>query len=321
MCLELTAELRKGRGMTVMRTSFQRHMSRSALRMGLSAALGLVSSSTLLAAPVVPSPDLDLLHGPPSAPGKEIDPTDYGRFIGSGQYRRCVELIPGDADAAFGTASTWAEQGGGAPALHCAALALLDLGHEADAARRLENLARAPGAGDVPLRMEILGQAGNAWMIAGDPSRAADVFTAGITLGQGIENTDPTTLIYDRARARALLEEWQAVETDLSFVLAKRPGDLSALVLRSAARRSLDRIPQAREDVAAALAIAPEDPAALIERGQLARVAGDPDAARRDWIQAAVAGEGTPLAEAAQALLEALDLMIEESASQEGTAP
>ncbi|MEL7028537.1 MAG: NAD(P)-dependent oxidoreductase, partial [Pseudomonadota bacterium] len=58
--------------------------------------------------------------------------------------------------------------GGGAPARHCAALSLLALGAEEEAAARLEQLALRPDAGGEAARAAILGQAG--WRALGEES-------------------------------------------------------------------------------------------------------------------------------------------------------
>lgn len=253
---------------------------------------------------VVPLPSLDLVP----TDGVGLDAERFGTLTGSGQYRHCIDKIAVTPDDAFDLAQTWRDQGGGAPASHCAALALIELGHTAEGARRLETLAQEPGAIDVPLRIGILSQAGNAWLLADNPGRAVDAFTTAINLGVEDPEVSLASVTYDRARAHALLADWRTAERDLSTVIEQRPRDLSALILRARARRFLNRPGEARADIETALALAPQDPAALIENGLQAQARGDREAARQAWLEAAVGGEGTPLGQAAQALLEALDL-------------
>ncbi len=268
------------------------------------------------ATPVVPMPSLEITPKAPAEPFRgSAGDAEFGTLSGAGQYRRCLRLVQTDPDDAYDLAQTWREQGGSSPAQHCAALALIELGHSAEAASRLEDLAREPGGVEVPLRVQILGQAGNAWLLADNPGRAIAAFGAGIDLAARDPEANSLTLYYDRARARALLQDWRAVEQDLSHVLSVRARNLSALVLRARARRLNGDHGGAAADIEAALALSPKDPAALIERGQQRLGVNKVEAARQDLLAAAVGGEGTPLAEAAQALLEDLDLVVFDRAS------
>ncbi len=250
----------------------------------------------------IPLPSLDLQKNSLDAA------TDYGRLTGPGQYRRCLDLVVNEPDSGIDFAMSWRDQGGGAPARHCLAIGLIEAGHRAEGARRLEELSKSPDAGDLALRVEILGQAGNAWLLDGNPERAISVLTAGIDLVAEDPSLRADILVYDRARARALLNDWRGVIADLDQVLIFRPDDVSGLVLRARARRVLGDLPEARADLEAALALTPGDPAALIERGRIKVSEGDEDGARQDWANAALAGEGTPLAGAAQNLLADLDV-------------
>lgn len=239
---------------------------------------------------------------------EDFDPGDYGSVSGRGQYQMCLDRVATKPDEAFDIGSAWRDQGGGAPALHCIALALVELGHTGEAALRLEDLARAPGAGSVEIRVDILSQAGNAWLLEGQARRAISAFTAGIDLALTDEEVTAGTLYFDRARAHGLIGEWQEAHDDLTRVLGDYPKYLSALVLRATALRQLGKPRAARQDIDTALRMSPDDPAALIERGILRAQEGAVDAARRDWAQAAVVGKGTDLQEVAQNLIIRLDL-------------
>ncbi len=239
---------------------------------------------------------------------ERLQEDDYRSLSGSGQYQRCLAQVSVDPDDAFDMGLIWRDQGGGAPALHCIALALVALEYYGEAATRLEDLARAPDAGEVPLRVEILGQAGNAWLLEAQGERAIGAFTAGIELAATEADVPVTALRFDRARALALLEDWVAAERDLSAVLEAEPRHLSAFVLRATARRQDGDAGGAAADIAAALRLSPQDPAALIERGAQRAAAGNIDGARSDWVDAAVRGEGTPLADAARDLIARLEV-------------
>src|ERR1700758_5712734 len=64
-------------------------------------------------------------------------------------YRSCLSASNLNPGTALTDAEAWAKSGGGVPAQHCAALALVNLKHYAEAGSRLDQLAadrRVPGA-------------------------------------------------------------------------------------------------------------------------------------------------------------------------------
>ena len=64
------------------------------------------------------------------------------------EYEACIALTFRNADEALSAAQAWQKRGGGLPAEHCAALALLEAGRLEAAAQRLEALAsRLPPSG------------------------------------------------------------------------------------------------------------------------------------------------------------------------------
>ena len=52
----------------------------------------------------------------------------FGQSADESEYAACLKLLDHDAEAAFESALAWQDAGGGAPARHCAALALVRLG-------------------------------------------------------------------------------------------------------------------------------------------------------------------------------------------------
>src|SRR5271166_2011747 len=87
-------------------------------------------------------------------------------------YEHCMKLARQDPGAAQKLAQAWHERGGAHPADHCGAVALIGLKQYKEAAIRLEALAQAMTAAPTSLRAEVLDQAGQAWLLAGDPVRA-----------------------------------------------------------------------------------------------------------------------------------------------------
>ncbi len=203
------------------------------------------------------------------------------------RYRDCLAQIERNADVAYDAALDWQSRGGGAAAKHCAALALVELELYGEAAVRLGALADEPDAGGPEARAAILGQAGNAWLLAGGPQNAVTAFDAALGLAPG----DPALLI-DRARAQAAQENYAAAESDLSQAIAADPANAAAFVLRASARREQGLLEQALADIERALRLVPDAPNALAERAAIRLAQGDEAGARADWVRVAqIVGE------------------------------
>ena len=218
-------------------------------------------------------------------------------------YARCMKLAKDDPGAAQTLAQAWHNRGGAHPAEHCAAVALITLGKYREAATRLGALAQAMATAPAALRAGVLDQAGQAWLLAGDPVRAYAAAGAAVTLSPG----DPDLLI-DRAEAAASAGYLDKAVGDLDRVLKAQPDRVDALIYRASAYRALDRLDPALADIERALAHAPGSASALLERGNIRRLNGDLAGARRDWEQVGRIAPGTPADMAARANIEHLAL-------------
>ncbi len=194
---------------------------------------------------------------------------------GSNRYERCLSLARASPQAALDAAIKW---NGGAPADHCMAVAMTGLKRYAEAAAKLDRLARDKNVGTPADRATIFDQAGNAWLLASLAPQANDSFTAGLALTPG--NPD---LLMDRARASALRKDWGAAERDLSAALLRDVANPELYVLRASARHALGRKAAARADLDQALHLRPNYAEALLERGSMKMEDGDGDGARADW--------------------------------------
>ncbi len=222
------------------------------------------------------------------------------------EYRDCMILARAAPAEGFDSAMSWDTLGGGDGARHCAAVALIGLGQYREAARRLERLAAGLRAGNPGLGLEVLAQAGQAWILAGDTTRALAVQSAALD-----RDPDNVELLLDRGITLATAGNyWEAVD-DLNRALELAPARPDLLTLRATAYRTLDALDLARDDIALALTRAPNDPNALLERGTLRRLAGDQAGARDDWLRVIGLAGDTPTAEAARAKLEKLDVKVE----------
>jgi tetratricopeptide (TPR) repeat protein len=208
----------------------------------------------------------------------------------SAHYRDCLAAASGSNPVfALGDAEAWTKSGGGIPARHCAALALVSLKRYAEAGARLDKLAADRAVPDVAFRSELFDQAGNAWLLAGDGTHAVQSFSAALALSAG-----DADLYADLARAQAMRKNWHEVDLDLNAALQLQPRRVDLLVLRASARRALKRYGDARNDIVAALKLKPNDPDVLVESGLLRRQVGDIGGAKRDFeavLKAAPSGE------------------------------
>jgi len=194
-------------------------------------------------------------------------------------YDACLKKAERHPDEALEMAMNALGEGDDAGAEHCAAVALVGLKQFGEAARRLDKLARKASAGGSEVRAQILDQAGNAWILAGQPELATASFSAALALMPG-----EAEFLVDRARASASQKKWAAAEADLSAALVSEPGYVQALVLRSSARRAQKNLQGAMGDITQALILEPDNVEALAERGLLRAAQGDKAGARKDFL-------------------------------------
>ncbi len=217
-------------------------------------------------------------------------------------YDRCLGMLSSDPQEAYAFADAWEATGGGDGATHCRALAEVTLGTPEKGAERMENLANA-SHGQAAARASLYGQAGQAWLMAGEPGRAFGAATLALSL-----TPDDPALLIDRSIAAASLERYDEAVDDLTRALDLDPRRADALVFRGAAWRHLSQMGLAQDDIDRAFALEPENADVLLERGILRQRRGDREGARQDWEHAIVLAPNNATGELAQqnlALLEA----------------
>ena len=234
------------------------------------------------------------------------DAGGFGEGEAAKDYADCMTLARSQPEQAFENATAWEGVGGAEAARHCAAVALLGLGHYGEAAGRLQALAEAVKGPQAGLRPGLLAQAGQAWMLAAEPLRAYAVQSAALKLEP--ENVE---LWIDRAVTLATAENyWEAID-DLNEAESLAPARADILIFRASAYRFVEANDLALEDVDRGLSLDPNNPEGLLERGILRRLKGDEAGARADWLKTLTVAPGSPAAQAAQANLEALDVKAE----------
>jgi tetratricopeptide (TPR) repeat protein len=195
-------------------------------------------------------------------------------------YKACMQLTRVDPSAAFERALSLQDMGGGIPARHCAAVALMMLGDYGEAAKRFEEIARMmPDDASADTVASILAHAGIAWMEADDLDRAYAAQSAALEL-----NPTSAPILIDRAMVLAARKNyWDAID-DLNKAIEINPDDPVAYVYRASAYRFVEANDLAMDDANRALSRDPDNAEALLERGILYRLAGNLDAARKDWV-------------------------------------
>lgn len=172
----------------------------------------------------------------------------------------------------------------------------------ADSASLFEEAAAKLAAGQATRRDQALAAAGNMWIAANQPGKAAATLDKAVT-GGGLSGIQLGQAHIDRARAaeaqgdlktaRARLNEAsKTVSQDpylwyFSAALAVREGD----------------IPAAKSTINRALAMVPNSPELLFEAGHIAKAAGEDAAARDYWNRALKADPSGPTGKAAREAL------------------
>ena len=253
---------------------------------------GLLASGTVLAA-----------DAPPRTvqPSPDPNPADPGRT-----YEYCVQLSRVRPDQALELASKWAAIGGGDGAGHCRALALIGLKDYGQGASELEDLAQKSKAA-ASLRADLLEQAGQAWLLQGEPTRAYKAQTAGLKIAEA-GSPQNVLLLVDRAATLAEGAKFKEAIVDLDAALAIQPDHSDALAFRATARRNLGDADAALADVEHAVKSDPKNVNALLERSNIYRMKGRLNEARQDWVVIVQLAPTSDAANAARADMERADI-------------
>jgi len=221
-------------------------------------------------------------------------------------YEKCLALARKDPSEGFETGSSWRDHGGGLPAEHCVAVALIGLKEYVEAAHRLEKLASGMVRESDGLRAGALAQAAEAWTEAGRPDNAEAALTEALKLAP--HNPD---YLVNRAVTYAQRQNYHAAVEDLNKALAAGGPRADALAYRAAAWRFLGDLTQARVDAEKAIQNDPNLAEAWLELGNVKRLAGDDAGARQGWLKVIALAPVSAAADAARDNIETLDVHIE----------
>lgn len=231
---------------------------------------------------------------PQEGPGESIDDAR--------QYKHCIALARQKPDEGWEEALAWTSLGGGDPARHCGAIALIGMRQFAEGAQRLEDLA-AGSHRDAKLRAGMLAQAGQAWLLADNPERANAAQTAALKLVPGAPD-----LLVDRSQSLAAAKNYRDALADLDQALKASPDRVDALTFRATAKRYLDDRKGAMDDIGHALKVDPQYQDAWLEQGILKRLADDSDGARQSWLKVLDIAPNSSAADMARRNIELLDV-------------
>ena len=189
-------------------------------------------------------------------------------------------------------------------ALICRALQAKANGDDEAAARGFEEAAAATTDKD-PGKARMLAAAGNLWLSADQPGRAALDLDRALSL-PGLEAEQHGEALLDRARAAEATNDLKTARAKANEA-APTVSDDPYYWYFSAALAIREQDPMtARSAISKALAMAPSDPAVLFEAGHVAHFTGDDDQARSYWKRAAA---GDPSGEVGKAAAKAVEML------------
>lgn len=220
------------------------------------------------------------------------------------RYRACLAQTRSAPALAVGQAQAWLESGGGIDAAQCLGLAWSAQEKWPEAAAAFEAAARDAESRQDRRRGDLLVEAGNAWLAAGDPARAGKAFEAALgtrLLAPQLEGE----VHLDLARTAVALNDPGGARLHVDKGLAMVPKDAFAWYLSAALARRQGDLGLAREHIAKAAGLAPDDAAILLEAGNIAGVSGEKDAALGLYARAARIAPQSEAGKAAKAALAA----------------
>lgn len=198
----------------------------------------------------------------PEAP---LLPAYLGKIEGTSErHDECIALIADDVDIGRRAAERWVSEGGGAPALHCLAIADLAAGLPKLAAVRLTEISERRDAGDATARARLLAKAALAWIDAREPEQAAAAIESAKSMAPKLAELD-----FVAAKVYAAAEKWQQAADAVTAGEKAGVRTAEAYLIRARALRALGKDHDAANDVVAALSLDPLNVDALTMRGEL----------------------------------------------------
>jgi tetratricopeptide (TPR) repeat protein len=269
------------------------------------AMVGVLSILAVLAAPAMAA-----TGNAASKPTSSLSPTP-DTANPSHTYEVCLMTAKNEPEKGFEMAGKWLTLGGGPPARHCEAIALIGMKEYSEAATRLEALAKLNEEESV--KAGVLSQAGQAWLLEGDLTRALDAQTQALD-AMPVKNRQHANILVDRAATYADAGKYAEAVLDLDASLAIEPKNPDALAFRASARRHLNDVEVALVDAEQAIALDPHNIIGLLERGIIYKLKKRNNDARQDWLRIIQIAPDSEAGKAARTNIERMDVLVETEA-------
>ena len=170
-------------------------------------------------------------------------------------------------------------------ALVCSALEAQKEGDGEAAAQAFEEAARASSDKD-PRTARMWAAAGNLWIAAGEPGKAALDLDKALAL-PGLEAEQRGEALLDRARAAEAQNDLKTARAKLNEAVKTIAEDPFYWYFSAALAIRENDPATAQMAINKALTLAPSDPTVLFEAGHVADINGDREKARSYWMRAA----------------------------------
>jgi tetratricopeptide (TPR) repeat protein len=242
-----------------------------------------------------------------SKPSEALSPTP-DLTNPSQTYEICLMTAKNEPEKGFEMAGKWLTLGGGGPAKHCEAIALIGMKEYSEAATRLEALAKQNEEESV--RAGVLSQAGQAWLLEGDLTKALSAQTAALE-AMPVKNRQHAYILVDRAATYADAGKYADALLDLDASLAIDPKNPDALAFRASARRHLNEVDVALVDAENSIALDPHNIIGLLERGIIYKLKQRNNDARQDWLRIIQIAPDSEAGKAAQINIERMDVLLD----------
>lgn len=201
-------------------------------------------------------------------------------------------------------------------ALICRAIQAQAEGNEEAAAQSFEEAANASADSD-PAKARMYAAAGNMWLAANQPGKAALDLDKALAL-PGLEAEQHGEALLDRARAAEAQNDLKAARARLNEAAATISADPFLWYFSAALAVRENDAATAQSAINRALSMAPTDASILFEAGHVAHFTGDDVGARDYWQRALERDPQGPIGKAAQ---EAINMLPAPLTVKTETAP
>ena len=190
----------------------------------------------------------------------------------------------------------------------CRAVEASKAGRFAEAAAAFESAAELSPTTD-PARDRALAAAGNMWIAAGQPGKAALALDKALA-GTGLRAEQHGLALLDRARAAESQNDLKTARAKVSEAAKTIAEDPYLWFFSAALALREEDVPTAKSSINRALALAPTSPEILFEAGHVAKAGGEDAQARDYWTRTIAADPNGPAGKAARDALAMTDVPL-----------